>query len=221
MTETPFNTLNDLLFGSALSKPTTSVKLIAGLGNPGPEYDGTRHNVGFRVLDVLARRLDVTIRRRSFNALVEDALLGDVKLVLLKPQQYMNRSGHAVATAAGYYKVAAGDVMVVLDDMALPTGQLRIRAKGSAGGHNGLKDIIAQMGTDSFARLRLGVGDCGTRDAAEYVLSRFGSAERDAIEQATEQAVDAVLYWAKQGTAAAMNRYNSSGDGQTQGDKKE
>jgi len=221
MTETPFNTLNDLLFGSALSKPTTSVKLIAGLGNPGPEYDGTRHNVGFRVLDVLAGRLGVTIRRRSFNALVEDALLGDVKLVLLKPQQYMNRSGHAVATAAGYYKVAAGDVMVVLDDMALPTGQLRIRAKGSAGGHNGLKDIIAQMGTDSFARLRLGVGDCGTRDAAEYVLSRFGSTERNAIEQATEQAVDAVLYWAKQGTAAAMNRYNSGGDGQTQGNKKE
>lgn len=221
MTETPFNTLNDLLLGSALSKPMTYVKLIVGLGNPGPEYDGTRHNVGFRVLDVLAERLGVKIRRRSFNALIEDAMLGDLKLVLLKPQQYMNRSGHAVATAAGYYKLAAGDVMVVLDDMALPTGQLRIRAKGSAGGHNGLKDIIAHLGTDTFARLRLGIGDCGSRDAAEYVLSRFGSSERSAVEQATEQAVDALLYWAQNGTVAAMNRYNSSGDAETQGGKKE
>lgn len=210
MTEKQKTMLNDLFFGSALSKPMTNTKLIAGLGNPGPEYDQTRHNVGFRVLDLLAERLGVKIRRRSFNALVEDAMAGDVKLVLLKPQQYMNRSGHAVATAAGYYKIAPQDVMVVLDDMALPTGQLRIRAKGTAGGHNGLKDIIAQMGTDSFARLRLGIGDCGTRDAADYVLSRFGSDEQDAIGKAVQQAVDALLCWTQNGTAAAMNRYNSS-----------
>jgi PTH1 family peptidyl-tRNA hydrolase len=191
----------------------THVRLIVGLGNPGPQYDQTRHNVGFMALDALAERLGVTIRRKAFNALAEDVMLGDLKLVLLKPQQYMNRSGHALATAAGFYKLSAQETLVVLDDLALPVGQLRLRAKGSAGGHNGLKDIIARLGTDAFARLRIGIGDSGSRDAADYVLSRFGSDERPAISQAVRQATDAILTWAQHGVETAMNRYNSRGDG--------
>lgn len=205
--------LNDLLGGSALLKPMVHVRLIAGLGNPGPEYEQTRHNVGFRVLDALAERLGGTIRRRAFNALVEDVMLGDMKLILLKPQQYMNRSGHAIATAAGFYKLSAAEILVVLDDMALPTGQLRIRPKGSAGGHNGLKDIIARLGTDAFARLRVGIGDSGSREAADYVLSRFAADERQAVDQAISRSVDAVLYWAQNGVEPAMNRYNSGQTG--------
>jgi PTH1 family peptidyl-tRNA hydrolase len=215
------NLLNDQFSGSALSKPMTHVRLIVGLGNPGLQYDQTRHNVGFMALDALAERLGVTIRRKAFNALAEDVMLGDLKLVLLKPQQYMNRSGHALATAAGFYKLSSQEVMVVLDDLALPVGQLRIRAKGSAGGHNGLKDIIARLGTDAFARLRIGIGDSGTRDAADYVLSRFGADERAAIEQAVSRSVDALLFWAQNGTEPAMNRYNSRGETDASGGKNE
>lgn len=221
MASTVSHAFNDLLGGSALSKPMTHVRLIIGLGNPGPQYDRTRHNVGFMVLDALAERLGVSIRRKAFNALAEDVMLGDLKLILLKPQQYMNRSGHAAATAAGYYKLSAQEVMVVLDDLALPVGQLRIRAKGSAGGHNGLKDIIARLGSDAFARLRIGIGDSGMRDAADYVLSRFSGDEQAAIESAVNRSVEALLYWAQNGAEAAMNRFNTRDEANTQGDKSE
>ena len=212
MAETLSNSFGDLFGGSALSKPMTHVRLIVGLGNPGPQYDQTRHNAGFMALDALAERLGVTLRRKAFNALAEDVTLGDLKLVLVKPQQYMNRSGHATATAAGFYKVSAPEILIVLDDLALPVGQLRLRAKGSAGGHNGLKDIITRLGTDAFSRLRIGIGDSGPRDAADYVLSRFGGDERSAISQAVSQATDAILTWAQHGVEAAMNRYNVRGE---------
>ena len=215
------NTFRDLLAGTALSKPITRVRLIVGLGNPGSQYDQTRHNVGFMVLDALAERLGVSIRKKAFNALTGDATTGDVKLVLLKPQQYMNRSGHAVATAAGYYKIPAQEVMVVLDDLALPAGQIRLRAKGSAGGHNGLKDIIARLGTDSFARLRIGIDQAGCRDTADYVLSRFDSQQRPAVEQAVAQSVDALLCWVQHGIETAMNRYNSRPDADARNGKRE
>ena len=133
------------------------MKLIAGLGNPGTEYVGTRHNVGFSVvIDAAAVALGASVKRKKFNALTGEAMCGDEKLLFLKPQQYMNRSGHAIATAAGFYQLAPTDILVVTDDMALPTGQLRIRPHGSAGGHNGLKDIIAVLGTQQFARLASG-----------------------------------------------------------------
>ncbi len=185
------------------------MKLIVGLGNPEAQYDGTRHNVGFMVLDALAERYGVKIRRKKFNALAEEVLSGDDKLLLLKPQQYMNRSGHAVATAAGFYKLDPVDVLVVTDDMALATGQLRLRPKGSAGGHNGLKDIMAHLGTDLFPRLRVGVGSCGQRDAADYVLSRFDAEERDVIDQAAAIAVKAIDCWVTEGVQAAMTQYNA------------
>ena len=184
------------------------MKLIAGLGNPGTEYGGTRHNVGFMVLDALAETLGTKIKRKKFNALAEEVLHGDEKLLLLKPQQYMNRSGHSIATAAGFYKLEPADVLVVTDDMALETGHLRLRPKGSSGGHNGLKDIIAALGTDEFPRLRVGIGSSGQRDAADYVLSRFDSADKKMVDQAVAKAAEAILCWVIDGIEAAMTRYN-------------
>ena len=194
--------------GSLESKETPSPKLIVGLGNPGGDYTDTRHNVGFMVLDTLASRWNVTIRRKKFNALTEETHVHGSRIILLKPQQYMNRSGHAVATAAGYYKLTPSDVLVVTDDMALDTGRLRLRAKGSAGGHNGLKDIIARLRSDAFARLRLGIGASGRMDAADYVLARFTSEEQETIRAAVQKAADAVECWLRDGIDKAMTQYN-------------
>ncbi|MHC4552180.1 MAG: aminoacyl-tRNA hydrolase [Planctomycetota bacterium] len=185
------------------------MKLIAGLGNPGSEYDQTRHNVGFMVLDALASRFGATIRRKKFNALIEEVVAGDEKLLLMKPQQYMNRSGHAIATAAGFYKLNPSDVLVVTDDLALDVGRLRMRAKGSAGGHNGLKDIQSHLGTNEYPRLRIGIGDSGRRDAADYVLSRFSADEREPVDKAVQTAVKAVMCWVEEGVSATMTQYNA------------
>ena len=195
--------------GSLEMKKGASMKLIVGLGNPDNQYDQTRHNVGFMVVDALAERFGTRVRRKKFNALAEEIYAEDTKVVLLKPQQYMNRSGHAVATAAGFYKLTAADVLVVTDDMALDVGRLRIRAKGSAGGHNGLKDIIARLGSDDFSRLRVGIGDSGRMDAAAYVLSRFSADEREIIDKAVQMAVDAICCWLRDGVDLAMTRYNA------------
>lgn len=219
MTEALSKTFGDLLPASALLKPMTTMRLIAGLGNPGPEYDNTRHNVGFMAVDALAERLGVSVRKKAFNGLVGETTVGALKVILLKPQQYMNRSGHAIATAAGFYKIAPQEVMVVLDDLALPVGQLRLRAKGTAGGHNGLKDIIARLGTDTFGRLRVGIGDAGPRDAAAYVLSRFAADEKAAIETAVAQSAEALLCWAQYGIDKAMNSYNNRSDAESKKEK--
>ena len=195
--------------GSLEMKEDASMKLIAGLGNPGGEYEGTRHNVGFMVLDALAGHFGVKIRQKKFNALIEDVYADGTKLLLMKPQQYMNRSGHAIATAAGYYKLAATDILIVTDDMALDVGRIRLRAKGSAGGHNGLKDIINRLGSDNFSRLRVGIGDSGRMDGADYVLSRFSAEERAIIDQTVRTAVEAILCWLCDGIDMAMTRYNA------------
>lgn len=198
--------------GSLETKEDASMKLIAGLGNPGNEYDGTRHNVGFMVLDALADRFGTRLNRKKFNAIAEEAHVDGTKLLLLKPQQYMNRSGHAIATAAGFYKLAPADLLIVTDDMALETGRLRLRSKGSAGGHNGLKDIIARLGSDNFPRLRIGIGDKGHANAADYVLSRFSADERPVIDKAVQTAVEVILCWIRDGIDVAMTRYNAKSD---------
>ncbi len=198
--------------GSLETKKGASMKLIAGLGNPGSKYDDTRHNVGFRVVDALAERFGEKVRRKKFNALTEEVHAEDTKLLLMKPQDYMNRSGHAIATAAGFYKLGPADVLVVTDDMALNVGRLRIRAKGSAGGHNGLKDIIARFGSDDFARLRVGIGDSGRMDAADYVLSRFSAEERAIVDNAVQTAVDAICCWLRDGVDIVMTRYNAKNE---------
>lgn len=186
----------------------TTLKLIVGLGNPGKEYAGTRHNVGFDVIDGLAGRLAAKVEQKKFNSLFGETLVDDCKVLLLKPQTFMNLSGQSVATAVGFYKIPLSELMVVTDDMALPPGMIRIRPSGSAGGHNGLKDIIGRLGADQFARLRVGIGSSIYPDTRDYVLSRPGPDEAPQIKAAIVKAQEALLCWIRSGLSMAMNRYN-------------
>lgn len=190
------------------------MKLIVGLGNPGPRYRGTYHNVGFDVVDEVARR-----RGASFDAAPADALMAKVRddaqatmvAILAKPLTFMNLSGEAVGALQRYFRIAVEDVLVVVDDVALPMGRLRIRAKGSAGGHNGLKSIIAGLGTDGFARLRVGVGrGDARRDLADHVLSRVAGGEREALSEATQVAADAAELFMTAPIGELMNRFNAA-----------
>jgi len=204
-----FGRLRELFAGGQeASFAMTDTRLIVGLGNPGREYAGTRHNAGFEVVDLLAERLAADVKRKKFGGLIGECVVGDIKVLLVKPQGYMNRSGQAVATVVGFYKLSLSDVMVVTDDIALEPGRIRIRAKGSAGGHNGLKDIIAKSGSEAFGRLRVGVGGPGDRDRADYVLSRPPAEERRAIEKAIVLSAEALECWLAKGIDAAMNKYN-------------
>jgi PTH1 family peptidyl-tRNA hydrolase len=182
------------------------MKVVVGLGNPGSRYVGTRHNVGFDVVDLLARTARFTHR---FDADVAEVVEGVHKLLLLKPQTFMNLSGRAVRQAMDFYQLAPGDLLVVCDDIALPLGQLRARGKGTHGGHNGLRDIQNHLGTTEYARLRIGVGAPEGHDAAEFVLDRFRPGERTVVKDALLRATQAVLVWAQQGIDVCMNLYNA------------
>jgi len=183
--------------------------MVVGLGNPGSEYAGTRHNVGFEVVDLLADRLGIDVGKKKFGGCFGQGEYEGKKLILLKPEQYMNRSGQVVATAAGFYKLQASDLLVVTDDMWLEPGMIRMRAKGSSGGHNGLEDIIARLGTTEFARLRVGIGQSGRGDSVDYVLGRPDAEDRHLIDEAAGQACEAALCWVREGVEAAMSRFNS------------
>lgn len=185
-----------------------AVRIVVGLGNPGDEYFDTRHNTGFKVVDSLAEVLGTNVRKRKFGARFGVAEFSDKKLILLKPWQFMNRSGQAVATAVGFYKAALSELLVVTDDLSLEPGRIRIRAKGTAGGHNGLADIIEKLGTNEFGRLRIGIGDNGRMDSAVYVLKKPRPAERPLLDEAIERARCAVLCWIEQGLDRAMNEFN-------------
>ncbi len=185
------------------------MKVIAGLGNPGPEYEGTRHNAGFDVIDRVAQKLGAKVKTRKFGGLLGEALWNDEKIFLLKPQGYMNRSGQPVATILGFYKLKPSDLLVVTDDMALEPGRIRLRARGSAGGHNGLSDIIEKLGGSNFPRLRVGVGSVGSGRWKDYVLGRPSPEQREPLEQALQWASEAVLCWLEQGISKAMTEYNS------------
>ncbi|MCI0364775.1 MAG: aminoacyl-tRNA hydrolase [Phycisphaerales bacterium] len=186
------------------------MKLIAGLGNPGPQYDHTRHNVGFVVLDRLARRhAPGAIARSRFQGATIDASLGDEKVVLLKPLTFMNRSGQSVAEAVTFYKLnAATDLLVIVDDVALPCGSIRLRAEGSAGGHNGLGDIEQKLGTIEYARLRIGIDGPGQIPQKDYVLGRFRPDQLELVEPALDEAAEAAWCWVNDGITTAMNRFN-------------
>lgn len=184
--------------------------IIAGLGNTGKEYVNTRHNAGFMVLDALAGQLGADISERKHKALCGKAVIGGEKVILLKPQTYMNSSGESVRAAADYYKVPPEQVLVVYDDVSLAPGQLRIRAKGSAGGHNGIKSIIAHLGTQEFPRVRVGVGEKPPRmDLADYVLGHFSQGEKKIMEEAAAEAAEAVCEVVTKGIAQAMNDHNA------------
>ncbi|OHB57317.1 MAG: aminoacyl-tRNA hydrolase [Planctomycetes bacterium RBG_13_44_8b] len=184
------------------------MKLIAGLGNPGTEYKGTRHNVGFEVIDLLAKKLNVEMDREKFSAAFGQVEFEDKKLILLKPLMFMNNSGQVIVAVVNFYKLAAGDVLVITDDMALEPGMLRLRAAGSAGGHNGLSDIIEKLGTDEFGRLRIGIGSRGQATGVDYVLSKPLEGEREQIDKAVSEATDAAMLWVTEGIETVMNKFN-------------
>ena len=187
------------------------MKLIVGLGNPGREYRDTRHNVGFMVIDEIARRHQLTLAMAPSQ--VPDAFVakqyGPDPLLVAKPLTFMNRSGDAVAALVRYYDIAIGDMLVVVDEAALPFGRLRARPRGSAGGHNGLKSLIERLGTTEFARLRLGVGRGDPRrDLADHVLSKFEPEERPVLDEFITRAADAAEMFAVEGIEQVMNAYN-------------
>ena len=186
----------------------SAVKMVVGLGNPGDEYADTRHNMGFKVIDLLAQTLASDVRKRKFGARFGTCEFFGKKLILLKPWQFMNRSGQAVAMAMGFYRLSLSDLLVVTDDLSLEPGRLRIRSKGSAGGHNGLADIIEKLGSDEFARLRIGIGDNGRIDSAIYVLKKPKPEERPVLEEAISRAKETVLCWLENGIDRAMNEFN-------------
>ncbi len=186
------------------------MKLVVGLGNPGQKYKGTRHNIGFDVLAALARRYDVGRPKSKFNAEVAETSIRNEKTVLLSPLTYMNLSGQSVRAAVDFYKLELVDLLVVCDDLALDSARLRIRPAGSAGGQKGLKDIIHRLGSQDFARLRIGIGKPAPEwDPADYVLGRFTDDEKPDISNAVEKASDAVETWISDGIQSAMNRFNA------------
>jgi PTH1 family peptidyl-tRNA hydrolase len=191
-------------------------KVVVGLGNPGRRYDGTRHNVGFAVVDVLAAGPRASRFQSRFQGQVAEMMEDDEKVLLVKPETFMNLSGRCVREVLNFYQVPVENLLVVCDDINLPLGKLRVRARGSDGGQKGLRDIRNHLGTDEYARLRIGIDAPGEADAADYVLSRFRPSEKPVIEEAVRAAGEAVMYWARHGVEACMNRYNA-GTEQKQG----
>lgn len=184
------------------------LKLVVGLGNPGSKYDGTRHNIGFEAVDRLAAVGPGAKFARKFDGLLAEVEIDFRRVLLLKPETFMNLSGRSVAQAVRFYKIETPGLLVICDDLNLPLGKLRLRSGGSDGGQKGLRDITAHLGTEQYARLRIGIGDRGPIDASDFVLSRFRPVERPAIDDALIVTSQAISVWAAQDLAAAMNRFN-------------
>ena len=184
--------------------------IIAGLGNPTLQYEGTRHNVGFVVIDTLAERYNISVDTRKSRALIGKGMIEGHKVILVKPQTYMNLSGESIRSLVDYYKVdEESELIVIYDDVSLGVGQLRIRKKGSAGGHNGIKSILSELGTDVFLRIKVGVGEKPRKyDLADYVLGHFSKEEKEQMKEGYQKAADAVSMLLNGETEAAMNQYN-------------
>jgi PTH1 family peptidyl-tRNA hydrolase len=184
------------------------MKVVVGLGNPGNRYAGTRHNVGFAVIDGLAEGPDVGRPLNRFQAEVREMLAGPEKVLLVKPETFMNLSGRCVRQVVDYYHVELDELLIVCDDVNLPLGKLRFRPRGSAGGHNGLRDIQNHLGTIEYQRLRIGVSAAEEGELVDHVLGRFRPGERPVIEEAIAVAQQAVLAWVGHGIEKCMNEYN-------------
>ncbi len=183
--------------------------LIAGLGNPDKKYARTRHNIGFEAIEFLKDQIGAGVEKNKFHSMIMQGKIGGEPCILCRPLTYMNQSGIAIREIADFYKIAPEDIIVIYDDVALPIGALRVRANGSAGGHNGMKSIIAHLGTQDFPRIRIGVGEKPAQwDLADYVLGQFTDEELPAMREACDKAGKAVQLIVKQGVATAMNRYN-------------
>jgi PTH1 family peptidyl-tRNA hydrolase len=186
------------------------IRLVVGLGNPGSKYQGTRHNIGFELVDRLASGGSGASFVRKFEGVLAETEIDYRRVLLLKPDTFMNLSGRSVGQAVRFYKLEPSEILVVCDDLSLPLGKLRIRPGGSDGGQKGLRDIAAHLGTEQFPRLRIGIGEQGDLDATDFVLSRFRSPERAIVDDALILASQAVAVWLTQGIDAAMNRFNGS-----------
>ncbi|MBQ8639283.1 MAG: aminoacyl-tRNA hydrolase [Lachnospiraceae bacterium] len=183
--------------------------IIAGLGNPTSQYKGTRHNVGFEVIDRIASKYNINVETKKFKGLVGTGMIGHEKVVLLKPQTYMNLSGESVQEAMNFYKPDMDQLIVIYDDVSLPPGQLRVRGKGSAGGHNGMKNIILHCGSQDFPRVRVGIGEKNPhQDLADYVLGHFQGEDKKLMDEAYDEAVEAVKTLVLDGLNEAMNQFN-------------
>ena len=185
--------------------------LIVGLGNPGAKYEMTRHNAGFLAVDLFAIKENFNIKKLKFHALVGDVKIGGKKCLVMKPQTFMNNSGESVGEAAKFYKIPPENIVVISDDISLDVGNIRIKRKGSAGGHNGLKSIIAHLGSENFIRIKVGVGKkpFADYDLADWVLGRFPKEKESDLKQALENAVDSIPYIVNNQIDKAMNLYNS------------
>ena len=182
--------------------------VIAGLGNPGKKYENTRHNMGFLVVDRIAEKCGISVNRMKHRALVGEGRLSGRKALLVKPQTYMNLSGESVREVVDYYDVDLEDVIVIYDDFDLETGSIRVRKKGSAGSHNGMKSVISHLGSGDFPRVRIGIGKSGGLDWKDFVIGKVASQEKDVIAEAVDKAADAVLCILEKGIDRAMNEYN-------------
>ena len=190
-----------------MEEKTPQVRLIAGLGNPGPEYEHTRHNIGFLVVDRLAAHFESTWKKST----KKDALLAKSgELILVKPMTYMNRSGEPLAELAQFFKIEAREILVVLDDLDLPLGRLRLRASGGPGGHNGLESIIVRFGTEDIPRLRIGIGAAPREGSVQYVLSRFFEEEKPLVRSTIDRAAEAVKCAIDNGLVSTMNSFNKT-----------
>jgi PTH1 family peptidyl-tRNA hydrolase len=187
------------------------MKLIAGLGNPGAEYAGTRHNAGFEVVELLARRHGIAVNKRNFKAVYGEGTIGGERVLLTRPMTYMNASGEAVAALARYYKLEPSEIIVALDEINLPVGRIRLRYKGSAGGQNGMASVIQHLGTQDVPRIRIGVGGARPGNMVGHVLGRFRPEELPLMQEAYERAADAVECALAEGFEMAMNRFNLAG----------
>lgn len=184
--------------------------IVVGLGNPGGDYERTRHNAGFMVLDALAKFCGADVTQKRFQALTARTALDGARLLLMKPQTFMNLSGNAVGAAASYFKIPPERVIVLCDDISLPLGKIRVRGDGSAGGHNGLKSIIAQLGSDAFPRVKIGIGGADNHDdkLVNWVIGRFSAGEYKTVQAAAEGASDAVRVMMRDGVDRAANLFN-------------
>lgn len=181
--------------------------LIAGLGNIGSKYNGTRHNVGFEVVDLLAEKYSIDISREKFKGTFGEGRIGEDRVILLKPSTYMNLSGESVAAAVSFYKIPLDKIIVIADDLSLPVGRIRIREKGSAGGHNGLKNIILNLNSEDFIRIKVGI-DMPKYDMISYVLGKFQGEEKEIMEKVYQAVSEAAADVLRSGAAEAMNKYN-------------
>lgn len=183
--------------------------IIAGLGNPTKTYEGTRHNIGFDMIDAIADKYNIDVTTKKHKALTGKGRIDGVPVILAKPQTYMNLSGESIRDIAGFYKIPAENIIIIYDDISLEVGQLRIRKKGSAGGHNGIKNIIAHLGTQEFPRIKVGIGSKPEGwDLADYVLSKYSKAERECLRDAQQDVVGAAALMVHDDVDGAMNQYN-------------